>query len=243
MFLLVLDIYWLKPCRNSTSLMAQNITPAPPPIPTANSFNYQPLILPRTIRILTLYQGSGDTPLEGSLTVESLDSDPSYEAVSYVWGTLGRSCHLSVEGEILSLTQSIHDALSRVRHPVKARRLWADQICINQDDIAERGQQVQFMNAIYKNAERVLVWLGRDNEGIAEAAVETVNHLETVFADEVLHERFMKEHSENLVNQSQEPWIPLSKLSKLSWVSAVYANPFRYGQPSSAGTIDQRTTS
>ena len=38
--------------------------------------------------------------------------------------------------------------------------LWVDALCINQDDIPERSHSVRIMSAIYRRAERVLVWLG-----------------------------------------------------------------------------------
>jgi hypothetical protein len=40
------------------------------------------------------------------------------------------------------------------------RILWIDAICINQEDNAEKGQQVQSMAKIYAKASRVIVWLG-----------------------------------------------------------------------------------
>jgi hypothetical protein len=33
-------------------------------------------------------------------------------------------------------------------------------VCINQDDLTERGEQVQQMGSIYSEAERVIIWLG-----------------------------------------------------------------------------------
>lgn len=39
--------------------------------------------------------------------------------------------------------------------------LWIDQICIDQDDRDERGDQVKIMGQIYSSCSRVLVWLGR----------------------------------------------------------------------------------
>jgi hypothetical protein len=38
--------------------------------------------------------------------------------------------------------------------------IWADAVCINQDDIAEKNQQVRMMDRIYQNATVVSVWLG-----------------------------------------------------------------------------------
>jgi len=40
--------------------------------------------------------------------------------------------------------------------------LWADAICIDQQNIEERGTQVQLMGMIYWKADRVLVWLGQN---------------------------------------------------------------------------------
>jgi hypothetical protein len=40
------------------------------------------------------------------------------------------------------------------------RTLWVDAVCIDQADDEERSEQVQMMSRIYKNASRVLVWLG-----------------------------------------------------------------------------------
>jgi hypothetical protein len=40
--------------------------------------------------------------------------------------------------------------------------LWIDALCINQDDMMERNHQVARMGDIYRNATRVIVWLGRE---------------------------------------------------------------------------------
>jgi len=37
---------------------------------------------------------------------------------------------------------------------------WVDAICINQDDMQEKAEQVHRMDTIYKKAREVLVWLG-----------------------------------------------------------------------------------
>jgi hypothetical protein len=50
----------------------------------------------------------------------------------------------------------------------RVRTIWIDAICINQQDISERTQQVQFMRCIYENAEQVLIWLG---EGVASSGI------------------------------------------------------------------------
>lgn len=47
--------------------------------------------------------------------------------------------------------------------------LWIDAICINQDDLDERSQQVRLMKNIYSTAGRVLVWLGEQQPLTREA--------------------------------------------------------------------------
>ncbi|RMJ19123.1 hypothetical protein CDV36_001172 [Fusarium kuroshium] len=51
-----------------------------------------------------------------------------------------------------------------MRNANTPRTIWVDAICINQDDISERNNQVQQMNDIYSKAEVVNVWLGESTE-------------------------------------------------------------------------------
>ncbi|KAK3314325.1 heterokaryon incompatibility protein-domain-containing protein [Apodospora peruviana] len=44
----------------------------------------------------------------------------------------------------------------------KYRRIWIDQLCINQDDEDERAKQVSIMRKIYSRASHTWVWLGED---------------------------------------------------------------------------------
>lgn len=199
------------------ALMAE--CPQPEPSATPDIYDYAPFADSYSIRILTLAPGTGDEPLAGYLTAENLDFNPEYEAVSYVWGAGDRCSQIQLNDRILPLTQSIHGALQRMRHPTRARRLWADQICINQGDIAERSQQVGLMNAIYKGANHILVWLGPDEENVGQDALDHIHHLKEIFDDELSHEAFRTAHSEELLRQRKELWAPLSKLTKLQWVS------------------------
>ena len=209
-------------CTTNKPLFMASHLPTPEvtvPLEVAKAFRYSPIPDDGTIRILTLRPGQGDEPLAGELTTENLAAAQPYEAISYMWGTGARRTSLVCNnGRYLPLTQSIHDTLSCMRDPSRPRRLWADQICINQDDVAERSQQVTLMNAIYKSAAKVLVWLGRDEEGVADEAVGMVKYLNDVFEDEEAHQIFKRAHSEGLGSQSEEPWVPLSKLTKQPWV-------------------------
>ncbi|KAK4078974.1 hypothetical protein Trihar35433_79 [Trichoderma harzianum] len=186
-------------------------------VPRLKRYVYGPLKARQSVRFLVLQPGSECDPLIGSLEVGSLDLADieqllPYEAISYVWGNCDRHFELICDGDILTLTQSIHDALHRVRLPDQPRRLWADQVCINQEDGAERSQQVRLMNSVYKNAKNVLVWLGSDLDGVAEKAERTVRELNEAFKDTEAHAAFKLNYEENLATQSlsQIDWEELS---------------------------------
>jgi hypothetical protein len=149
-----------------------------------SQYQYQPLKENNTIRILTLYPGKQGDPLKGELEAVPIDSTGSYEALSYVWGEPGplKSEILIRNGNgdeelLVFRTRSIVSAMRHLRLPDRPRRIWADQCCINQDDLEERSKQVQFMNKLYRNAAHVLVWLGLDTEYQAAAAFRLICEL------------------------------------------------------------------
>ena len=114
---------------------------------------------------------------------------PSYEALSYAWGT-AKSLEPAFVSDYstriqtntgssgtLQLGENLICALKHLRYPEKTRRrLWIDAICINQQDLDERGSQVQLMAKIYKFAERVVVWLGPEQEN-TKLAISTMQYL------------------------------------------------------------------
>lgn len=71
-----------------------------------------------------------------------------------------------VNGASLEIYESLHTILMSLRPPTtaKGRVLWVDAICINQDDMIERNQQVPKMDRIYQTSWRTVVWLGANDE-------------------------------------------------------------------------------
>lgn len=55
---------------------------------------------------------------------------------------------------------NLFEALKAIRKEDEEICLWADGICINQADIAERNHQVGLMGNIYRNAKNIRIWLG-----------------------------------------------------------------------------------
>ncbi|KAK5117433.1 hypothetical protein LTR85_008818 [Meristemomyces frigidus] len=84
-----------------------------------------------------------------------------YEAISYAWGPPIFAHVIKLNSDThQAITESLYTALQRLRWTDQARVLWADALCINQGDMAEKATQVALMTAVYKGAKRVLVWLG-----------------------------------------------------------------------------------
>jgi hypothetical protein len=185
----------------------------------ALEYEYEALPDGQSIRMLTLYPGAPDDPLVGKLEFFNIACRDNYESLSYVWGKPERRYEIICEGKRIGLTTSLHDALRRLRQRNRPRRLWADQICINQKNEEERSQQVQFMNHIYKNASHVLVWLGPDDKAMAKPAFKQVRVLDEIFQDEEKREKFSIEHTDHLEKCSKAPWIPLTHITHLPWVS------------------------
>ena len=116
----------------------------------------------REIRILLLQPSEEeDDALYADLEIVSLDSEPEYKAISYVWGDASDTTDMFLNGECVKITKSLAAALRRFRDPKDPAALWADAVCINQADLKERAEQVRIMDKIFAAAVQVNVWLGR----------------------------------------------------------------------------------
>jgi len=133
-------------------------------IEKSSIFQYRPLnTARREIRLLVLHPSENILdPFSYSCTLThvSKDEDPSYEALSYVWGSEANRQNVLIDGRHLSATANLAEALDHLYYGDRPRRLWVDAICINQNDIPERNQQVQNMTEIYARARNVVVWIG-----------------------------------------------------------------------------------
>src|SRR5262249_11431837 len=84
----------------------------------------------------------------------------NYEALSYVWGSENNTRAILVDGCSFLVTLSLESALRQLRHSSCERVLWIDQLCIDQNNEAEKSEQVGLLGDIYRNASAVLIWLG-----------------------------------------------------------------------------------
>jgi len=112
------------------------------------------------IRILIIHPSHDvDAPICCALDIQKLEGE-SFQALSYVWGKAGVKTTIYVNQVPLQVTWNLAVALLHLRRTTEHIRIWIDAVCINQDVIDERNQQVSMMHEIYDVAERVIVWLG-----------------------------------------------------------------------------------
>lgn len=71
----------------------------------------------------------------------------------------------TINGRKFGVTLNPENALRafRVKCNTTPAVLWADAICINQEDPEEREHQVSMMNEVYQKASTVRIWLGLGN--------------------------------------------------------------------------------
>ncbi|KAE9365935.1 hypothetical protein N431DRAFT_278717, partial [Stipitochalara longipes BDJ] len=103
----------------------------------------------------------------------SLDKSPPYDALSYAWGSDLSKHIIHIDGQELFVGANLYAALKVLQNSREIRYIWVDAICINQADVTERNQQVSIMNAIYRNANRVVVWLGPEADD-SDFAIQTI---------------------------------------------------------------------
>lgn len=144
-------------------------------------YQYTP-ISPGEIRCLVLEPGHDNEPLSCTLEVHQIADKPDYEAISYVWGTPVMCHKIKCHGRQTSITRNLRDVLRQCRLPDSTRVLWADSVCINQNDDREKSHQVSVMGKIYSQATRVLICLGSDQtDGCAQQLQSLVHDFNRMF--------------------------------------------------------------
>ncbi|OCK78539.1 hypothetical protein K432DRAFT_394682 [Lepidopterella palustris CBS 459.81] len=116
------------------------------------------------------------------------------------------------DGKAIRVQQNLYDALTLIPQDLSARRanqetfprlmedsnpsrvvvdtdspdswIWIDAICIDQNNIPERGAQVSIMDLIYQKASYTIIWLGREDIYTATAA-QTVSKLASANPDDI----------------------------------------------------------
>ncbi|CAO1599252.1 hypothetical protein XANCAGTX0491_002988 [Xanthoria calcicola] len=121
-----------------------------------------------TTRLMNLMPGSFDDDINISLETLDLANDDNreFEALSYAWGSKDNPLEISITDPStnikasLPVTRDLALALRYLRLPHLTRTLWIDVICIDQQNLEERGHQVKRTGDVYHTARQVIIWLG-----------------------------------------------------------------------------------
>ncbi|KAH0429960.1 heterokaryon incompatibility protein [Colletotrichum camelliae] len=136
----------------------------------------------KQIRLVRVNSGLDYAQITVTLEIASLNDEPSFAALSYVWGDPTITEEISVNGQTCRVTKNLAAALRHIFKQQEAitnvqqqqlgwsvqpiSHVWADALCINQSDIEERNQQVSMMGELYSSASVVLSWLSSVDEDL-----------------------------------------------------------------------------
>lgn len=126
----------------------------------SSPYNRRLALNSRAIRILTLLPGQWSSSICCLLNEAALDDNITYEAISYAWGNQNDRTTIILENVKTEIPSSLETALRHLRHSTKALQLWADAVCINQQDLDEKAHQISMMSDIFRRCKSTYIWLG-----------------------------------------------------------------------------------
>lgn len=200
------------------------------------TFQYSPLEQSQ-FRILTLLPGDFEDPLSGLLNHQQFlpanNQIPKYEALSYVWGNQTYTDSIALFQDDYPKSKLIGPylatALRHLRQQDQSRELWIDALCINQDDVVERAEQVLRMGEIYREADRVVVWLGpeEDNSSVALSILDRIGA--SVYFDPARYEVSPLSGSDqkfgdppSVLSCNEGEWLAIKKLFARAWFTRLW---------------------
>lgn len=148
------------------------------------SYNYHPLPDAHSIRLASRNAEVGSDTWAFTFETADINNPPEYVALSYSWGDINHRVPVRCDGRTVMVPQPASELLKALaRGPVP---LWIGSLCINQQDVNERNEQVAIMADIYSKASLVMVWLGpdpyKDTDLIFGAFVDLVERIARLHA-------------------------------------------------------------
>ncbi|KAL9596066.1 MAG: hypothetical protein Q9219_006052 [cf. Caloplaca sp. 3 TL-2023] len=173
----------------------------------------------------SLLPGRRDQPIICELAVYKVSDTPSYEAISYVWGDPTVTSQIICNDRNVDITSNLNKALQRFRYDGHERFLWADALCIDQYNLAERAHQVNLMGTIYERADKVLIWLGDDIGNGAHANFALIQELVAYYAgklDELGNYELIPPPAKSLSFMDPSRWGSIRSLLLRDWFERVW---------------------
>jgi hypothetical protein len=178
-------------------------------------------------------------PSVGELQVVRLHEAPPYYALSHCWGPQKQTTTIEIGSERLPVCSDLLSGIMRLRELAASSSeleppvnyVWIDNICINQEDAAERSAQVQLMGIIYSKATRTLIWLGPESSSSSKAwrfvdyiydiskthhAVSKLEDIPQCTYSDSYHKLY------KLPEWDDKAWVQLRELFDLRWFSRIW---------------------
>ncbi len=128
--------------------------------PEAAPFIHEKLKLAgNSIRLFELLPGRWSETIRCNISQYAIHRRPPYVALSYTWGSSENSKSIFLNSMPFQIRENLWSFLWHLRSEENSQMLWADAICINQNDVQEKNFQVTLMGQIYERAEAVYAWL------------------------------------------------------------------------------------
>ncbi|KAI1128102.1 heterokaryon incompatibility protein-domain-containing protein [Nemania abortiva] len=153
-----------------------------------NTSFIHPQLTRNTQNIRLLSPHSNTKELNFGLETFNINKCPKYAALSYCWGAQSPPSTIIVNNQSFLVSPNLADALRHVwsylHSDSKENKylLWVDQICINQNDEEERGDQVQLMRELYSESSFTVAWLGTTDDE-SSIALELLTRKKGVYSD------------------------------------------------------------
>jgi hypothetical protein len=166
-----------------------------------------------------------------------LDDRPKYVVLSYAWGDPTETQQVMLNDQISHITTSLFTGLRRLRDMVSVADqnpetfitetletllLWADAICINQEDEEEKVGQISRMGDVYRLADRVYAWLGENGENEDDGIHKIMGMAHCVGMASGFLKPFLVRLFDNSVDDYDIFARGIVNLSMRSWVSRVW---------------------
>lgn len=166
-----------------------------------SSYAYKPLVgAPDAIRLILLQPApSLSSPIscriiETSRGAEQIDHTQTfkqspqngYTALSYTWGSTTLRTPIEIDNQPFRITPNLYNALQHLRSQREETRIWADSLCINQQDVEERNLHVSQMREIYSVARETITFLGEATPG-SDAILSAINDAAGAMSDATTH--------------------------------------------------------
>ncbi|KAJ4983242.1 het domain protein [Stagonosporopsis vannaccii] len=171
------------------------------------------------IRLLTVLPSQDEgAPITCEIHRYKTSAAPPYEGLSYAWGDPSNVAPVVCNGIEVQVTRSLRNALLRVRDIEIPKIIWADALCMNQNDIQEKNIQVPLMGRVFSQATNTVIYLGEASQC---EAVEAEAGLDAIldFMEEFTQQTGLPFDSLDTIYEHILEMLSRKPLPSLSWSS------------------------